>query len=138
MSQKTHIPNSAARLRTQKIFLKQVTEKLTEMRIILREKRWNKYSHNALTSHCFAMKGQADMMGFLLLAQAADSLMQYVEIHQPEGKKDEKIIVAKHLEVIDLATKFHTIKDGGEKGKKIIASLQKLIGKLTAEAQGEL
>lgn len=76
------------------------------------------------------LKGQAETLGFDLVAEVGNSLANYCRTHQ-DSPQTATIIVRKHVDTLRVAFHQRLEGRGGAVGSELVESLEKLINKLS-------
>lgn len=76
-----------------------------------------------------SLKGQAETLGFELLAHASNSLYVFCDKHFKASQEKQFVVIQKHLDTLELIIRDEMKGDGGEVGAELIASLHKLSAK---------
>lgn len=76
-----------------------------------------------------ALKGRAESLGFMLIAQLLQSLQEYLEEAKPRETHND-VIVKKHLESLMVAMHKRIMDDGGAIGRDLITSIDTLKKKM--------
>lgn len=79
------------------------------------------------TAH--SLKGQAETLGFELLAHVSKSLYEFCRGAFRPGEAEQTIVLRKHLDTLQLIIRDRMQGDGGDIGKALIQSLQQLNAK---------
>jgi hypothetical protein len=118
--------------RMQRIFLVKSHERLAEMNRVFLSGGWSAKIKETLISHSFSLKGEGISLGYQLLARTADSLCQYCEKTRVISEEN-RVVIAKHLETIQVVLDNEIHGEGGEIGKALFDYLLRLIAKMDAQ-----
>jgi len=77
----------------------------------------------------FALKGQAETLGFTLGYEVAKSLHDYI-LRSFKGDKESLLVIRKHLDILETVLKENIRGDGGAMGSELLEHLTKLIKKM--------
>lgn len=77
------------------------------------------------------IKGQAETLGFTLVAKVGASLCDYCR-NQNDSDETAAIVVRKHVDTLRVAFHERLNGDGGDTGKELIVSLNRLIEKFSS------
>ena len=117
-------------VKVQEGFLDKVAHKVEEMQKSFDNDASSDITKETLMSQSFMVKGQAESLGYSLLAHIAKSLCDYTEAHlQHDEDKARNVIVTKHFNAMHIIIKDKIKGDGAKLGEELLKNLQLLIAK---------
>ena len=114
--------------RVDEIFLDKMHTRLTEMMRVFESGSWSSESKKVLVSGAFLMSNEGQILGYKLFADIAKSMCYYCE-GEHQLAHPQRIVIAKHLEVLRAILEQNISGAGGEVGKDVYDNLQLLIKK---------